>query len=1288
MNNFIPHFIKKQYSENKLSGEFKAYIMYVDFIDFSTMTEKFMGGGKEGVEILTEIINKVFTPSIKAIYKNGGFISSFAGDAFTALFHEEKVDILQSCQSALNIMDFFKKIGSKKTKFGKFNLSAKIAISSGIVNWDIMKNKHQNIFYFYGEGIKNVVECIKRSGAGEIIISKEIAAMDSNCTLKEKEDNYFLLQKTQKLKEISKKTKTKFIDLKIDDDKKWLPDVILKSREIGEFRDIVSCYISFKENEGMYSNLNEIINLAHKYGGYLNKVDYGDKGWIALVLFGAPIGLEKIYVRSCDFALAVRDIDTIEVKIGITYGTSFCGIIGSKERSEYTALGMVVNLSTRLAMIAKWNDIYIDSNIKKKIQNNYRIDFVSSKKLKGFTYDVEVFKLNGKEIDKISDRFFYDSNFIGRKEELKKIKDFTKPIDNNKFGGIIYIYGEAGIGKSRLINEYQQLYCHDERYNWFYMSCDEILRKPFNPVICFLREYFKQRDSNSNEENKLLFEEGIEKLKVNLSLVGDSIISEIQNELIRTKSILGALLDLKWKDSLYETLDPKRRHENTRYALKNLIKAESLIKPVIIELEDGHWIDDDTRDFLEFLVRNVNNYPFIIITECRYSDYGEEIKFNFCKDNENIINLRYLDNETAKELIKSLIKDKFNIKSDIKISDKAFKLVLEKSEGNPFYLEQIILYLIEKKYLDRNLNISSDSFDIPPNINMIITTRIDRLASELKGIIKTAAVLGFEFDVEILARIIEKLNVSFDLSRALKIAEKENIWKTIIEMKYIFKHALIRDSIYQMQLKSQLRELHRLAAETIIELHGNENSYYFDIANHYEKAEEYRETIFYLEKTADYYKSKYQNKLALEFYQKLLDKINEEKSSIKIIEILIKRNNILRIIGKWHEAEDECLKAMDLSNNIDDVKISADIMSNYAMVLILLGKYYESIDYNNRALKIYEKLQDKQGISDVIGGIANVYATMTKYEKAMGFYKKKLQIDKELGNKINMTKTIGNIGVIYFHRNEREKALEYYEKSLVLYKEINNIWGISKLHGNIAIVYADQGKFDDAIELYNKSLQIKYDLCDKKGISTIYGNLGNVYQKKGKFDKAMDCYYKSLSIKEELGDERGKCVIYLNFGQSYNNIKDHEKAIKYYDMSIKISRKLEFNYFLCRSLSLKAETCFDLKQYKLSEELNNETLEIARNSYIKDLLFDSKVLKEMIRHKIEDDKLNSAKVLKDMLSCEKDKERKARLNKELFYITDEKIYQNESLRLYEEIFKTKPNIQFKTFIKELKRENK
>jgi predicted ATPase len=351
----------------------------------------------------------------------------------------------------------------------------------------------------------------------------------------------------------------------------------------------------------------------------------------------------------------------------------------------------------------------------------------------------------------------------------------------------------------------------------------------------------------------------------------------------------------------------------------------------------------------------------------------------------------------------------------LQISDELYKLLYNKTLGNPFFVQQILQYFLENNLLIKEDKDSVSHWSLtisryeklPDTINAILIARIDRLSQQVKDVVKVASVIGKEFEVRLLSAILRK-----DIIAQVKVAEEVQIWGELKDLDYIFKHALLRDVAYDMQLRARLRELHKLTAVAIEELYKESiEQKYADLAFHYEKSETIDRATEYLEKAGDYAKKNHQNMQAIDFYDRLEKYITDKKYKIKITN---KKANVLELIGKWDIAEEIYRNNIKLSEELHNSRLTADNNINLAGILQKKSNYNEAFALFESIYKTYMELGDKVGISKAIGGMGGIYYDQGNYDSAMECYQKKLSISEEVNDKIGISKAIGNMGNIYY----------------------------------------------------------------------------------------------------------------------------------------------------------------------------------------------------------------------------------------------------------------------------------
>ena len=858
---------------------------------------------------------------------------------------------------------------------------------------------------------------------------------------------------------------------------------------------------------------------------------------------------------------------------------------------------------------------------------------------------------------------------------------------------------------------------------------------------------------------------------------------------------------MKYDDVRLKNPDPKNLQTEIQLSWRYFLEAIAQVAnkqnfPLIVILEDMHWIDEASLNTFKVILTALNaeekrtNKPcknlFFLLSYRNEFENLREFEFN-TYFNEFLLQPLSIDNYD--KMIQSML-------GIIEIPEKIKKELLIKSEGNPFYIEEWIHSLIDNnliEFVNNKWQINNEITDIPipGTLNSLILSRIDKMEENLKSLLQKASVIGNSF----LHSILEAIEMKFgnekmfhqDLSELMNLdwLIKEKELKNA-DAQYLFKHIITCDVVYETILNYNKKIIHKLIAEFVEERFGKDKEYFAFLANHYERAEITNKAVEYLEKAGDHAKENYDNKKAIEFYDKLLTCLEKvtEPSQEKQIDVLLKKGKILELIGKWDEAEEICNIALELSEENDKMKRIASSSSAIGILYHFRGNYEKAMECYKKQLIIAEELGDKRGISIAVGNMGLVYADQGNYEKAMQCYEKDLTISEKLGNKRGISMAIGNMGLVYADQGNYEKAMECYEKQLIMAEELEDKRGISTVVGNMGLVYADQGNYEKAMECYEKLLKISEklgdkrgissavgnmgliyadqgnyekammyyekqliiveELGDKRGISSAVGNMGIIYADQGNYEKAMECYKKQLIIAEELGDKRGISIAVGNMGISYADRGNYdqamqcyeeqlkinkelgvkrgisitvgnmgivyadqdndEKALECFEKAIQIDRELDLKTVLPYHLSDNAQCLYRIKEYEKAKQMNEKALESAKEIGYDELIFQSEVLTEKIHFKQstsnKNKQIKAINNLENMLNKESDiakatpgqenEENIATLNYEIALMLNEikqenSKYKNKAIKIYKELYKKTPNIEYKDKTDELEK---
>jgi tetratricopeptide (TPR) repeat protein len=927
-------------------------------------------------------------------------------------------------------------------------------------------------------------------------------------------------------------------------------------------------------------------------------------------------------------------------------------------------------------MKAEFGQMWLSLKVAKKISSKYETKALGSKNFKGKTKAIEVFELLARKA--VSGSNASKGILVGREWEVQTLQELCQPVFKGVFGGIVYIYGEAGIGKSRLVYETAEML--KPAIEIYTLQADSILKNSLNPFVYFCKDYFRQNAAKTEQEQKALFETIFSDLLSKLDVSIHPQNSEIKQELKRTKSFIGALIGLHWEDSLFEQLEPRLRFENMQQAIKNFMKALSLLKPVVFILEDLHWLDNDSKEMVKMLCRNVNDFPFLLIATSRFSDDGSKPRMEM--DSEIPVTELEIEHLPEAETCK-VIENQLNGQADKQLHD----FILNKSHGNPFYIEQYCLYLQENNLLiEKNgfYQLVSQKMELPSGINAVLVARIDRLSSELKETVQTASVLGREVDVNILRRLFNKLEkeaANSDFDALIEQATDEQIWSRVKEITYIFKHALLHEAIYEMQLKESLKKIHEIAAEVLENSYSDKEEMATEIARHFHKAEQFEKAVKYYEKAGNWFEKNYQNEKAIECYDYVLKHLDEEKDWKLMIDVLSGRGKVLMTIGEIEESKDDFTKALNIANNNHSKSEIMKIYSQLGKLSYFERKYEEGKEYYDKALNFAIELNEKEVMTLTLGNIGAYYHYKNDLEKAKKYYEKQLEKASELNLKTYEAIALANIGIVYIEQKNYDRAILYCEQAKTKSVTDNDLSFTTHLFSTIGRILYMKREIHKALDCFLEELKYAQKTGSKRDNSLAINHIGHIYHEMNDFPKALEYYEMAKKMKIELGDKRGLLSTVFNIAFIYSSQYENVKSEDYFKQAIELALELNVKGFL--------PLCwFNIAEFKLCDGLYNESKEANKRAKCyaseeenSEIIF----LSAILSHKLLalENPAEAVLSLSQMLETESDEENLAMLHYEIYKINNHDVHKRQAWERYQKLYLQTPNIEFKKRIEEM-----
>ena len=533
--------------------------------------------------------------------------------------------------------------------------------------------------------------------------------------------------------------------------------------------------------------LERMMEAVHRYEGTVNQV-MGDG---IMALFGAPVAHEDHGTRACYAALRMQESvghyaeelrrsqgADVQIRVGLNSGEVVVRSIGSDLNVDYSAVGQTTHLAGRLEQLARPGATLITAETLKLAEGYIKVNAMGLVPIKGLADPVEVFELVGggiarRRFEAVAARGL--TRFVGRRTEVDVL---ATALDRARtgHGQIVAPVGEPGVGKSRLFWEFTHSY---RTHGCLVVEGGAVSygkATPYLPVVNLLKGYFQIDDRDDAR-------------RVREKVTGKLLTLDRILEL--TVPVILALLDVPVDDPEWQALDPPQQRQRTLAGIKRILLGESHVQPLVVVIEDLHWIDTATQAFLDSLVESLPTARILLLVNFRPEyehDWGRKTYYT-------PLRLDPLPPESAEELLDVLLGDDSTLRP-------LKQLLIDQTEGNPFFLEESARTLVETRVLvgergHYRLAKPLESIQVPATVQVVLAARIDRLPSEEKRLLQSASVLGKDVPFALLQAVADLAEL--ELRRALaSLQAAEFLYETRFfpDLQYTFKHALTHDVAY------------------------------------------------------------------------------------------------------------------------------------------------------------------------------------------------------------------------------------------------------------------------------------------------------------------------------------------------------------------------------------------------------------------------------------------------------------------------------------------------------------
>jgi len=867
-----------------------------------------------------------------------------------------------------------------------------------------------------------------------------------------------------------------------------------------------------EETYGVMDKIYEIlIHKVNDCGGTVNEL-IGD-GVIAL--FGAPIALEDAPQQAVRSALSIhkemnRFSETIEnqkripplkMRIGIHTGPVVLGTLGNDLRVDFKAVGDTVNLASRMEELAEPGTIYVTEETYKLTEGFFLFEALGKKQVRGREGLSKLYRV----IAPSSRRTRFDVSaergltpLVGRERELELLLDGFERAKAGR-GQAFSIISEAGVGKSRLLYEFRKAVANED-FTFLEGRCFSYSRGvAFHPIIDILKSNFDIKEGAGDQEIK-------EKVKKNLNLIGADESS--------TLPYLLELLSVEESGIDQISMSPEARKDRIIEALKRIILKGSEIRPLIMAVEDLHWLDKSSEDVARNVLESIPRARVLLILT-----YRPEFAHTWgSRSYHNQLTLHRLSNRESLEMVKHLL--------DTQEMDRALEeIILKETEGVPFFIEEFIKSLRDLKMIERKENIYRLSKDIkrmtiPSTIQDVIMARVDSLPEGAKEVLQTGSVIEREFSYELIHHA-TGLPEQTLLSHLSALKDSELLYERGIypQSKYIFKHALTREVVYDSILERRKKKLHEVIANAIEGLYRSSlDEYYEVLVEHYFLSENFG-------KAAEY--SRWAEKKA-EKTAFLNDAISHAKKRVLCLERLAQTDEVQKqmidartVLGLYYTQMNHIVEAKKAVDPIIDLAITHDSKRRLCQIYTVLGAYHLFVEDN--------------------------------YPEAFMALEKALKISWEVKDIVSLALANYFLGCALGWNCEYEKALNYFQKAVDMNVAAKNLWGIAGMKSHLAYFsYYHYGKIDLQFKTTREALGIAEQSGDIYSEGMSYVSHGISCFGKRMLEEAEKHLLKGLEFCERINFPSWIALARFNLGETYLEMRNFPKSKEYYEKVIQI----------------------------------------------------------------------------------------------------------------------------------------
>jgi class 3 adenylate cyclase/tetratricopeptide (TPR) repeat protein len=790
-----------------------------------------------------------------------------------------------------------------------------------------------------------------------------------------------------------------------------------------------------------------MMEAVHCYDGTVNQV-MGDG---IMALFGAPVAREDHAVRACYAALRMQESVKrhtaesgvpVQIRIGLNSGMVIVRGIESGLHMDYTAVGETVHLAARMEQMARPNAILITGNVLRLVEGYVDVKSLEQTAVKGLTTPVELYEVVGtgpvqRRMEASVRRGL--SPFVGRTTEMEVLRRALEKARGGH-GEVVTIVGDAGIGKSRLLYEFRRTSAGEDISYLEGFCVAYAASVPFLPLLQVLRAtcHIAESDGPSAIE---------EKVCRRLDWLGIDAADALPY-LLRLLGVKGATERLKM-------LAAEAIHAHTFDVLRRMSINGSRRRPLILVLEDLHWIDDASARYLASLVEILPGAPILLIVTHRPGYRQPWMDRSYVTR----MALRPLSSEDGMKVLNAVVRER--------LAESLTRRILDKAEGNALFLEELGRVMRQ----DDDLRPATR---IPDTVQDVLMARIDGLAEEPKRLLQAAAVLGRQFALRVIEAIWD--GAGEPIAHLRELTQSEFLYEYTDETGsiFVFRHSLSQEVAYASLAIARRRALHAAAGRALEQLYAHHLWDVYDrLAYHYSQADDAAMAVKYLTICATSAAHRYAHAEA----------VTAAKEALAHAQRLPP------------DQQARCVRGLVLSQ---------------AQSLFLLGRLPDTLSVLLEHHEHFEQSSEASWAGRYYALLANTYAFLGENEEAGRTAQRSLQAATQSGDLATVGKANYVLAMVSFSSGQAEQGIAFARQAISRLEAARESRWLGQAHWALATNYVIIGRFEDAIAACRRAEAIGVAIEDPRLQKSVAWTLGYIYAMLGEADTAIFACTQSL----------------------------------------------------------------------------------------------------------------------------------------------------------------------------------